>query len=172
MIKKESIFRTVLIVIFFIFLIFWLATKPIQLTLVSGHSMDTTLHNGEFLIMTKGKIKKGDIVTFNAKSAWKEDDLNRDFIKRVVAVPNDELTIHNNKLYVNDRETVDFNNKLVNNIGEKTFKLKSNEYFVCGDNTGQSHDSLYRLLQGYDKYTVSGKLLKYKTSNIENKNER
>ena len=132
MIKKESIFRSVLIVIFFIFLIFWLAAKPIQLTLVSGHSMEDSLHNGEFLIMTKGKIKKGDIVTFNAKSAWKEKDLDKDFIKRVVAVPNDELTIHNNKLYVNDRETVDFNNKLVNNIGEKTFKLKSNEYFVCG----------------------------------------
>lgn len=172
MIKKESIFRAVLIVIFFIFLIFWIAVRPIQLTLVSGHSMDTTLHNGEFLIMTKGEIKKGDIVTFNAKSAWKENDLNKDFIKRVVAVPNDELTIHNNKLYVNGKEVVDFNNKLVNNIGEKTFKLKSNEYFVCGDNTGQSHDSLYRLLLGYERYTVSGNLLKYKISNIENKNER
>ena len=146
--------------------------KPVQLTIVSGNSMSPTLYNGELLLLTKGSPIKNDIVTFNAKSAWNENNLNRDFIKRVVGVPGDEIKIEKNKLYINNNEIVDFEGKIKNKIGNHLYKLKEYEYFVTGDNTGNSHDSLLRLLSGETNYVVNKKLLNYKLSNIENKRNK
>ena len=170
MIKKQKLEIIVILIILFVSSIF-IFIKPFQLTIVSGHSMEKTLYDGEILLMNKGIPNRNDIVTFNAKEAWKESSLNKDFIKRVVGIPYDEIKVLNNKLYINNKEIINFEDKLKNNIGDIVFKLSEDEYFVIGDNVGNSHDSLFRLLNGDKEYTVNKKLLNYKLSNVKNKNE-
>lgn len=140
--------------------------KPYQLTIVSGNSMYPTLHNGQWLFMKKGKINRNDIVTFNSEKAWEIPE-GKDFIKRAVGLPGDEIKVYNNILYINQKEYVDFSELIVSEIQNTTIKLKENEYFVVGDNVGFSHDSLFRLVKGEQQYIVKGNYLKYKKENIK-----
>lgn len=163
-IKDRIIFLILVIVIALSFLMSIL--KPYQLTIVSGNSMYPTLHNGQWLFMEKGKINRNDIVTFNSRKAWDIPE-DKDFIKRAVGLPGDEIKIYNNILYINQKEYVDFSELIASEIQNTTIKLKENEYFVVGDNVGSSHDSLFRLLQGEPEYIVKGNYLKYKKENIK-----
>jgi len=140
--------------------------KPYQLTIVSGNSMYPTLHNGQWLFMEKGEIKRNDIITFDSGKAWATQN-GKDYIKRAVGIPGDEIKIENNTLYVNNKKYIDFSKLIVNEIQNTTFKLNKNEYFVVGDNVGASNDSLFRLLQGEPNYLVKSKFIKYKKENIK-----
>ena len=100
---------------------------------VNGPSMDTTLKDGEIMILNKlGTIKKGKIVVVDIGS--------EKIIKRVIAEPGDSIYCKDGNVYVNDKIIKE------NYISTKTkdfvkHYLKSDEYFVMGDNRSVSLDS-------------------------------
>jgi signal peptidase I len=133
--------REVLETVVLTLLIFLGIRMVVQNFRIEGRSMEPTLHDGQFLLVNKlayrgfGEPQRGDVVVFEA---WQQE---KDFIKRVVGLPGDEIAIHDQLVYVNgspldepylDQDTVD-------TIGSIT--LGDGQYYVLGDNRGNSSDS-------------------------------
>ena len=156
--KKRYYFIPLLIVIFTLLYYF----SQFRLVLISGQSMEPTLHNNTFIILRKEKdIKKESIVSFIAPKSWSNQE-DKSLIKRVIAEPNDEVKIDSDYVYVNGKERVRIKGK-VKIEQELEIKLKENEYFVMGDNVGRSNDSLYEYSLGNNDYLVKRDLITYST---------
>ena len=115
--------------------------------IVSGASMEDTFHTGEYLIVDQltyhfEEPTRGDVIVFRYPR-----DPSKYFIKRVIGVPGDTVTIENGVItIVNEAnpqgfvlsegyaETMPPAAKLVEKIGDR-------EYFVMGDNRDESSDS-------------------------------
>lgn len=115
---------------------------------VSGNSMVPTYHNGDYLITEKISYKfrnplQGEVVVLKNPR-----DESQDFIKRVIAVPGDTISISNNIVFVNNKPLKE--NYLPKGIPTpsgafltegSTIKAGENQYFVLGDNREHSSDS-------------------------------
>ncbi|MFM7685589.1 MAG: signal peptidase I [Actinomycetota bacterium] len=115
---------------------------------VSGRSMDTTLHDGDRVLVNKLSYRlhdpnRGDVVVLKTIEGTGE----RDLIKRVVALPGETIEYRNCTLYVNDRELLEpYLDPLVvtpNACGPDQTKITVpvDYVFVMGDNRPGSKDS-------------------------------
>lgn len=113
---------------------------------VSGSSMVPTFSDGDYLIVDKVSyvltdLKRDDVVVFKYPN-----DPKKFFIKRVIALPNETIDIKGSEITITNEEHKDgFNldQPFVKNIsnGNTHYELKSDEYFVMGDNRPASSDS-------------------------------
>lgn len=107
---------------------------------VSGHSMDTTLHDGQTVVYNRlvQFYDYGDIVYIRMASGEK-------YVKRVVGRPGDVIDIRDGKLYVNGNEEVgDYINGRTlpsQSLVKYPLTLGDGQYFTVGDNRGVSVDS-------------------------------
>jgi signal peptidase I len=143
-----------------VFLLAWIfMAEPLE---VSGDSMHPTLRNREQIVAEKVSVKfndpkRGDIIVI--KSPQNQNDL---LIKRVVALPNEKLTIKENAIYINDRRLnepyIMGNNETKGKtaiIEGEDFIVPSDSYVVLGDNRKNSTDS--RHFGAVKKQLVIGK---------------
>ena len=111
-------------------------------TKVEGNSMESTLENGDDIIVEKfsyltNNPERYDIIVFR-----ESESVN--YIKRVFALPGETIQITEGKIYINERAIFDAygNAKMEDGgIAEKPIKLGQDEYFVLGDNRNASKDS-------------------------------
>lgn len=135
--------KSIVVALLIAALIKWLF---IDATRVAGNSMLNTLHDGDMLFMNKiGKhfhdYDRGDIVILNAP-----DFPGRLYVKRVVGLPGDTVTLKDEKVYINDEElkepytSVDYT---LQTSDTYEWYLLDGQYFVMGDNRaeGASNDS-------------------------------
>jgi len=114
--------------------------------IVSGSSMVPTFTNGDYLIIDKlsyelGNPKRDDVVVFRYPG-----DTTKFFIKRIVGLPNETIDIKGSDVFITNSEhpeSFKFDQPFVKNISnnEEHIVLKSDEYFVMGDNRSASSDS-------------------------------
>lgn len=106
---------------------------------VEGNSMYSTLHNQDFGITWVFPIKFKNIKRFDIVVVDKKEQGN--WIKRVVALPNETIEYKSGKLYINDQlvEETFLKEAFIGNFEKLT--LKEDEYFVVGDNRNHSTDS-------------------------------
>lgn len=98
--KKNSWLSTIIWVVFIVGVVVLLRTFVFSPVVISGHSMDPTLQNGERVISFKlAKIKRFDIVTLQAPDNPKEE-----YVKRIIGLPGDMVQMKNDHLYINGRE--------------------------------------------------------------------
>ncbi len=121
--------------------------------IVDGDSMNSTLLNGQLVIINKliyniSDVKRLDIVVINNE---KENDK---IIKRVIGLPNETIKYENNKLYINGEELI--SDIKFENTNDFETKTGDNEYFVLGDNRNISKDS--RLLGNFNKEDIIGRV--------------
>ena len=103
---------------------------------VNGNSMYKTLHNKDLMILNKIKYNFKNVERFDIVVVKYEDHY---IIKRVVGLPGEVIEYKDNVLYINDRKVQD----KYNSIEQDDFSLElgNDEYFVMGDNRGDSLDS-------------------------------
>ncbi|MCA9360661.1 signal peptidase I [Candidatus Nomurabacteria bacterium] len=115
--------------------------------IVSGASMDNTFHSGQYLIVDQvtylfEKPSRGDVIVFRYPK-----DPSKFFIKRVIGLPGDTLSIENSRVtIVNEANPDGFTLdepyiKSMEPTSPFTETLGEREYFVMGDNRDQSSDS-------------------------------
>lgn len=109
---------------------------------MNGQSMEPTLPDGSTTTIAQGKevialLTGGDVVLFKYP---KNPDFK--FIKRIIALPGENIEIKNNEVYVNG---VLLNERYLNRGSttndEINITLKNDEYFLMGDNRQNSSDS-------------------------------
>lgn len=134
--------KTILIAVIITFFVKYFI---VDLTAVSGRSMESTLQTGDIMVVNKisnnlgSDYEIGDIVIVNSPI---EDKL---YIKRVIGLPNDKVVIKDGNFYINDL-LLEENYLKENTTTKKTSlvdsrHLKDNEYFLVGDNRENSNDS-------------------------------
>ena len=147
--------------------------------------MYPTLQPGSFVIIEKRingspELFPGDIAIFRDRS-----DKNTVYIKRVIGISNDKITLKNNQLSINGNEvetsTIGYRNNfifakeslhgkkyqithaanqfgIVNHITTAEYRVPDHAYFFMGDNRDYSKDS--RNFGSIDNDLVLGKLVK------------
>ncbi len=132
--------------------------------LVDGQSMETTLQNGDRLIIDKvprslARITghayiphRGDIIIFNQSGLSFGSDAEKQLIKRVVGLPGDRVVVKNGSLSIYSQvqpggyepdKTGLYHIDAPVTLGNVDITLKVDEIFVCGDNRSNSEDSRY-----------------------------
>lgn len=137
--------KTVIIVLVLAFVIRNFLFQPF---VVEGQSMEPNFYNEEYLLVNRltyriDKPKRGDVVVFQAPN-----NPQYDYIKRIVGLPNENVQIFNQKIYINGQElkenyinqaTQAFLNQKKNFVLD--INLSNDQYFVLGDNRDHSSDS-------------------------------
>jgi signal peptidase I len=133
-----------------------------QVSVVDGPSMEPTFNNGDRLVIDKltyrfSNPERFDIIVFETVDRDKLPRMPRDYIKRVIGLPNEVVEFHDGVVWVRqspgapaerlqepygitDAET------LGGNARGQSFLIPSGYYLVLGDNRSGSKDS--RVKQG------------------------
>ena len=143
----------------------------IRPTIVKQTSMENTLHENDYMIMSRQTYKdhgpeRGDIIIF--QSELPNDDGkagNKLLIKRVIGLPGDVLEIKDDQLYINGEAyhedyIRDGYTPAVEVPAEgESFTVPENSYFCMGDNRGGSIDSRYNSVGCITPDLIIGKVV-------------
>lgn len=126
-------------------LAWFITTFVIRSVEVDGYSMSPTLSDGDraLTLGIEGKIKRFDIVIVKKSSGNLK---GQELVKRVIALPGETIEYKDGTLYINDKVVEeDFIEEVVKELTGTISKrtLEDDEYFVMGDNRGNSSDSRY-----------------------------
>lgn len=120
----------------------------VQPFVVEGASMEPNFHNNDYLLIEKvtehfSNPKRGDVIVFRYPNNTKVN-----YIKRIIGTPGDTVIIKDGKVSVmlvdsTQVETIN-ENYLPDSLktsGNIDIKLEKEQFFVLGDNRGNSSDS-------------------------------
>ena len=131
---------------------------------VSGDSMEPTIHSGDFIFVNKlaywfQNPARGDIVVTTPRN------MSIKIIKRIIGLPGDRLQIKNGQVYLESGRLdsgTPLNESYLESsttpaVGTTLIQLDPEEYFAMGDNRQVSMDS--RELGPIDLWSIKGKVI-------------
>lgn len=141
--------------------IFFGLQAVVQSFVIDGPSMTPNFHNGQRILINKvvyrlHEPERGDVVIFHSPNGRQDD-----YIKRIIGLPGESVEIREGTVYIRKED----NNKLpldepyITEPAKKAFRgniIPDNEYFVLGDNRGNSNDS--RLNWTLPRQNIIGKV--------------
>lgn len=147
--KMKSVLKEILSISIYLLLVFCAAylivTYVGQRTQVSGSSMETTLSDGDHLIVDKISYRfdapeRFDIIVFPFQY-----DTDTYYIKRIIGMPGETVQIdESGNIYI-DGEVLEesYGREVIQSPGRASdpIQLGEDEYFVMGDNRNNSSDS-------------------------------
>jgi signal peptidase I len=158
--RKKSLFREYLeAAIIAIFLALFIRAFVVQAFKIPSGSMEPTLLIGDHIIVNKfiygikapfinktiipiSEPKRGDIIVFIYPV-----DKEKDFIKRVIGLPGEQIEIKSKKIFINGELFDDpfgvYSKSLKRNENFGPIIVPTNNLFVMGDNRDHSYDSRY-----------------------------
>ncbi len=143
-----------------LFLAFGIRTFVAEARFIPSGSMEPTLQIDDRLIVDKVSYRfrdpgRGDIIVFNPTPVLQDQGFQDAFIKRVIGLPGDQVSLENGEVYVNtqrlqegyvannDETTVEACGAEQTNIRpylEGTVTIPEDQYLVLGDNRHNSYD--------------------------------
>lgn len=111
---------------------------------IEGDSMEPTMHEGQYVIISKlayrfGQPQRGDIIVFiSPRDAQRGSE--RDFIKRIVGLPGETVSIADGQVFIND-QPLDEPYTAAPPQYAGVWTVGPDQYFVLGDNRNRSSDS-------------------------------
>ena len=131
---------------------------------VDGPSMNTTLVDGEIVILNKFEYRKKDPERYDIvviKIVDPETNSEKKIIKRIIGLPNEFIEIKNNKIYA---DGVELDNSFASTttddfslLDRGLKKIQGDSYFVLGDNRDVSLDSRSKDVGTIKKEQIIGK---------------
>lgn len=128
-------------------LVFVLKNYVIINAMVPTGSMENTIMPedqlfGNRLAYVFGEPERGDIIFF-----YFPDDESQKFVKRIIGLPGEKVTIVDAKIYINDSEVPleepYLKEEWIRGTGPYEFQVPEGCYFVMGDNRNTSQDARY-----------------------------
>lgn len=116
-------------------------------TIVREHSMENTLHNDDYVFVSKksytwfGEPQRGDIIVFKSNLLL-ENGQNKLLVKRIIGLPGDTISISGGIVYLNGvalEESYTKDGYTQTEMSEIT--VPENSLFCMGDNRQNSADS-------------------------------
>ena len=137
--KFKKILKEYIPYVLIIVIILLIKTYVFSPIIVNGDSMDSTLKDGDVMILNKytyytSNIKRFDIIVIKYEGRY--------IIKRVIGLPGDKIKVEDNILYINEKAYAE--EYLDTNTSTEDFeisKIEDGYYFVLGDNREVSLDS-------------------------------
>lgn len=134
-----------------------------QRTEVEGSSMETTLSNGDNLIVDKLSYRFHDPERFDIIVFPYQYEENTYYIKRIIGLPGETVQItEDGNIYINgERLYESYGREIIasDNLGRaaEPITLGDDEYFVLGDNRNNSSDSRTDLVGNIKREDIIGK---------------
>lgn len=127
-------------------------------TMVEGTSMESTLHDEDYLLVDRlsyrfTEPKRFDIVIFPF-----DEDTN--YIKRIIGMPGEKIQIQDQNIYINGeilQESYGLEGILDAGQAVEEIQIGDNQYFVMGDNRNHSTDSRSSEVGLVSKDKIAGK---------------
>jgi len=139
-IELKSWFRDILFAFAIAIFIVIFVVQPVK---VEGTSMQPRLVDQERIFVNRfiyrfKDVQRGDVVVF-----WYPKDHSKSFIKRVLAIPGDEVEIRRGVVYVNGAAVPEpyLKPEFQDYRSFRKTLVPSGEYFVLGDHRNSSNDS-------------------------------
>lgn len=171
--KRRFIGSTPFLIVVALFTAILVKTFLVQAFYIPSASMEPTLVRGDRVFVNKfvydfGDIDRGDVIVFENPSLeelpdrgliggfvhWLAEGIgvaqpeNEDFIKRVIALPDETIEIRDNVVYI-DGKSLDepylTGEAILSNGDFPPTRVPQDALFVMGDNRGNSGDSRYGL---------------------------
>ena len=122
----------------------------IKPTIVRENSMEPTLHDGDYIFLSRqsytfGEPKRGDIIVFHTELKT-ETGSEKLLIKRIIGLPGDVIDIEDGLVYLNgellEEDYIPAGGTMPHDAGSH-FEVPEDSLFCLGDNRGVSKDSRY-----------------------------
>lgn len=147
--KMKSVLKEILSISIYLLLVFCAAylivTYVGQRTQVSGSSMETTLSDGDHLIVDKISYRFDDPERFDIIVFPFQYDTDTYYIKRIIGMPGETVQIdESGNIYIEGELLEEsYGREVIQNPGraDDPIMLGEDEYFVMGDNRNNSSDS-------------------------------
>ncbi len=137
---REVLVREIVETLLLTLFIFWLVNSVTGRFRIEGTSMLPTLEEGEMVIINKlsyylNDPERGDIIVLHFPN-----DRSREFIKRLVGLPGDQIEIGDGTVTVNG---MPLSEPYINESPayNGSWEVPEGQYFVLGDNRNNSSDS-------------------------------
>lgn len=158
----KSILSTVALLVTAPFLALFMTAHIFQPYQVDGQSMETTLQNGDRLIVYKLPVtlsnlmndnyvpNRWDVIVFDKPKQLSAPDSTKHLIKRVIGLPGERVVVSDGVVTVFNKDkpegfNVDsgqeYSSEIVSTSGNVDITIGQNEIFVLGDNRDNSSDS-------------------------------
>lgn len=168
-ILKESI-RFLIAAALVVFLAWLITTFALKKVSVIGSSMETTLYNGEDVIVNKTSYaivspKRNQIIAFYPEAKEGEEQATGDTsiqIRRIAGLPGERIRIKNGKLYADGEaieEKYSFEPMYSAGRAVNEIKLEDDEYFVLSDSRNDMDDSRNTSFTRVRKKNIIGKVI-------------
>jgi signal peptidase I len=139
----KSFLREAVITIVVALLLYFVLQATVQKSIVNGYSMETTLDNGQQVLINKVVYhlhtpQRGDIIIFHPPQ---QPSYSLPYIKRVIGLPGETIEIKNDIVYINGQGLEE---PYINDPPHYTMlpvTVPDGSYFVLGDNRNNSSDS-------------------------------
>jgi len=134
-----EILEVVVVAVVSIYLVYAFIAQPFK---VDGKSMEPNFSTGDYLIVDEITYRfrapaRGEVIVLHNPTNEKEF-----YIKRIIGLPGEQVLVSDNKVFIDgERINEEYLPVGISMSDKPPFQLGDEEFFVMGDNRGNSFDS-------------------------------